>query len=252
MKNILFITGTDTGVGKTKVTAGIGRMLQQAGVQVGVCKPVETGCEPGPEGELLGADVAFLRSSLFATEAAAEIEDIVLHQYAAPAAPSVAAAAVGECIDFSAMCEKISEKSKQVDLMLLEGAGGLLVPINDEFTMLDLARELGASVLLVVASRLGALNHACLTLSVLNSARLPVFGYLFNEYSSVVEDPYRLARETNRQELSRLAAQYGVLEKAYLPVLADAGDVGEIDATFAAAEMQPFLESIIEYFDVRR
>jgi dethiobiotin synthetase len=252
MKNILFITGTDTGVGKTTISGGLCRLLAAEGLRVGVCKAIETGCELGKDGELFPADAAFLHSCLLPDSPQSRIEDIVYRRFAPAVAPSVAASIIGESIDFQEICQLIIERSKSVDILLVEGAGGLLVPINDELTMLDLAKEVEATVLLVVASKLGALNHACLSFSAISTAGLSSIGYVFNELSSPTEEPYPLAKQTNRKELARLAKKYGESELAYLPDLKNPRDLREIDRIFQGPEMKPFLESIIEYFDLRR
>lgn len=154
--SVLVVTGTDTGVGKTVVTAAVAALARTRGASVAVVKPAQTGVRPGMPGDL--DEVRRL----------AGVTD--LHEYArysAALAPAVAARLAGlPPPDLAACARRIQDLDR--DLVIVEGAGGLLVRYDDEgATLADLAHELKAPVLLTVRSGLGTLNHAALTLEVM-------------------------------------------------------------------------------------
>ena len=152
----LFVTGTDTGVGKTLVACEITRRLRAVGEDVGVLKPVETGV--GPEGPL---DAQALQAAAGSREA---IERICPQRFALPAAPTVAAAAEGRQVELSRVRESFAILAQRHDLMLVEGAGGLLAPAAEGVAMADLAGDLGLPLLLVTLAALGTINHTRLAL----------------------------------------------------------------------------------------
>ena len=158
--SILFVTGTDTGVGKTAVSCLLAAGLRHRGLNVGVFKPAETGCAVGPDGNLIPADAVLLRTYAGGGQL---IDDVCPYRLPEPLAPAVAAQRAGVHIDFPSLCERIQSAAKQHDVVLVEGAGGWLVPLTSQLLFADLAVALQAKVLVVVANRLGALNHALLT-----------------------------------------------------------------------------------------
>ena len=164
----LLITGTDTGVGKTWVGRALSHALVAAGRKVVAVKPVETGCDSAAshleDGALLAAATgqAEPRSALF--------------RFAAPVAPALAAEREGQAIDLDALVLQIEGVSQGAEVLLVEGAGGLLAPITWEWTVVDLARSLGAAALVVAADRLGTINHTQLTLSALELAGIDLVG----------------------------------------------------------------------------
>jgi dethiobiotin synthetase len=164
----LFVTGTDTGVGKTLVACALARGLRGRGLDVGVMKPVETGVgAAGP------ADARALRD-------AAGVEDgldrICPQSFALPAAPSVAAAAEGRVLDRQALRTAFDALRERHEFLLVEGAGGLLVPLAEDFSMADLAGELGLPLLVVARASLGTINHTRLTLEAAGGRHLSVAG----------------------------------------------------------------------------
>ena len=170
-----FITGTDTGVGKTFVACAIAAALRARGLRVGVMKPVETGC--GPAGVRRPRDAAALRAAAGST---LELDAICPWQLEAPLAPDVAARLEGKRIDPAGILSVFREIEPAHDFTLVEGAGGLLVPIDGPYTMADLACDLDLPLLVVVNSKLGAINHTLLTLEVAASHGLQVAGYILN------------------------------------------------------------------------
>jgi len=204
---VLLVTGTDTGVGKTWVSCGVLRGARAAGLRVAARKPAETGCDPDATGRLVGADAVALHAAAGADEPVDAVCPIRLPD---PLAPSFAARRAGVTIDVARVVASCRQRVAEVDLLLVEGAGGLLVPIADRFTFADLARELGARLLLVVGARLGAINHALLSLEVATSRGIPVAGFVVNHFSSTRD----LATDT-------LAAS--LRELTQVPLLAEVG-----------------------------
>lgn len=192
----IFITGTDTGVGKTFVTATLAAYLRDAGYRVGVMKPVETGCEER-EGKLIPADAMRLKD---ASGCAEPIERICPYRLAEPLAPSIAASRVGVKIDVDHLLAVYAEISATHDVTLVEGAGGLMVPLLPSYTYADFARVFKLPLLVVAANRLGVINHLLLTLEHASCKGLGTLGYVLNRNSNETS----LAAEANREALSNL------------------------------------------------
>jgi dethiobiotin synthetase len=168
----LFITGTDTGVGKTYVGCALARALRGRGQRVAVLKPVETGVSSEPE------DAVRLRE---AAADAAPLDDICPYRLRAPLAPAVAARLEGMTIDVTRLAELIARRAAAADVLIVEGAGGLLVPLAEQTTYLDLAARCGLPVLIVAANRLGTINHCALTAKVAAAGGLAVRGFVLTQ-----------------------------------------------------------------------
>lgn len=164
----LLITGTDTGVGKTWVARALGHALARAGRRVVAIKPVEMGCAHVAPRDEDGALLAAATGQAEPREA--------LYRFDADVAPAVAAEAAGSPIDLDAMLLRIEALTDGAEVLLLEGAGGLLTPFTWEWTIVDVARSVGAAALLVGSDRLGTINLALMTLSALELAGIPVAG----------------------------------------------------------------------------
>jgi dethiobiotin synthetase len=183
-----FVTGTDTGVGKTLVTAALLRRLRESGVAVAGMKPVAAGSIAGPEGPA-NEDALLLQE-----------ESSIRHRYALvnpwlfePAiAPHLAAAEAGITIDTKRITAAHAELRAGADVVLAEGAGGFLVPLDASRSLADLPALLGMDVLLVVGLRLGCLNHALLTAEAVTARGLTLAGWIGN-----VIDPGFARREEN-------------------------------------------------------
>ena len=173
----LFVTGTDTGVGKTFVAAGLARCLKDRGFAPGVLKPVETGCALR-RGKRIPRDGSFLKYMAGATE---PIEEIVPYRLAAPLAPQVAAEREGIRIQTRRLQSAFRAISSRHPCTLVEGAGGILVPVTRRTTMVDLMKQFKLPVLLVGRIGLGTLNHTLLTLFYLAQHTIPVAGIVFND-----------------------------------------------------------------------
>jgi len=201
----LLITGTDTGIGKTTVASAIAAALRRRGHNIGVVKPVETGCEPGSDGTLTASDALQLR---WAAGRADPIEVVCPYRLREPLAPSVAAQRDGATIEFADVVRHVRVVIESSELALVEGAGGLLVPLTTASTFADLARACDLRVLVVVGNRLGAINHARLTLDWARAATLSVAGYVVNTLAADAD----LAAQTNVEVLRELCGpSLGVL-----------------------------------------
>ena len=192
-----FITGTDTGVGKTFIACGIAAALRARGLRVGVMKPVETGC--GPPQARRPRDASALQSAAGKT---LDIETICPWQFEAPLAPDEAARREGRRVDPTGIVSIYAEIERAHDVTLVEGAGGLLAPIDGRYTMADLAHALNLPLLVVVDSKLGAINHTLLTLEAAASHGLTVIGYILNRAgpdgdAATITNANLLARCTN-------------------------------------------------------
>ena len=170
----LLVTGTDTGVGKTFVACALAQALRARGRTVAVMKPVETGVVSVPE------DAARLRE---AAADPASLDDVCPYQLRTPVAPSVAARVEGVAIDLARLEALIRRRRTAADVLLVEGAGGLLVPIADGVTYADLAARLGLPLLVVGANRLGTVNHCALTARVADWMGLAVLGFVLSQPS---------------------------------------------------------------------
>jgi dethiobiotin synthetase len=172
-----FITGTDTGVGKTVVTLGLMRALQDRGKTVAAMKPVASGCEPTASG-LVNADAVQLQQ-----QASIELSYERVNPYAfKPAiAPHIAAEQAGIHIETGNIVNIFNEIESSADCVLVEGVGGWQVPLTENETLADLAGALGLDVIMVVGIRLGCLNHALLTAASIAAAGCTLAGWVANQ-----------------------------------------------------------------------
>ncbi len=208
----IFITGTDTGVGKTVFACGLAAWLRDAGYRVGVMKPAETGCETGA-GTVVPQDAVALKE---ASGCQVPLETLCPYQLREPLAPSVAGEREGVHIDIEQLISLYGEISAGHDVTIVEGAGGLLVPIRPSYTYADLAFVLKIPILVIAANRLGMINHLLLTLEHAACRGLKVLGYVLND----MEPERSLAGDTNREVLASLT---GVPCLGELPYLEDPG-----------------------------
>ena len=197
MNRGLFITGTDTGVGKTIVTAALATLLRELGVDVGVMKPVATGCVRRREG-LVSEDGEFLAQ---AAESPETLEEITPIRLAAPLAPTVAAARARLTLDLAPVWAAWRRLRSAHDVMLVEGIGGLLCPVTPKESVADLAKTFGLPLLVVARPGLGTINHTALTVEAARARGLRVAGVIINRYHHDTTD---LAEATNPDEVQRV------------------------------------------------
>lgn len=174
----LFITGTDTGVGKTYVTALLIRELLERGVNVGAYKPACSGSVPGPDGRPLWEDVETLAAALGGRFSR---DETCPQRFAAPLAPPVAARLEGRAVDAGLLRAGAERWQGKIELLLVEGAGGLLCPLTERETVADLALDLGLPLVIVARLGLGTINHTLLTVEVARGRGLSVAGIVFNQ-----------------------------------------------------------------------
>lgn len=192
---IRFVTGTDTGVGKTLAAAALCRAERRAGRTVLYAKPVQTGLEPGEPGD---ADFVAV---------AAGVPVVECLRFPEPLAPAVAAERAGAAIDVDGLLADLSKAGDGFDRVVVEGAGGLLVPLWGDLTMADLADRLGAGLVVVARATLGTINHTALTIEAANARSLSVEGLIVSEWPA---DP-GATEQTNLARLSAMAPVLGLL-----------------------------------------
>jgi len=204
----LFITGTDTGVGKTQIACAIIRVLRGQGARVGAYKPAVSGSRSGPDGPIWD-DVTQLQAALGSGVAPERICPQCFH---APLAPPVAARQEGKTVDAALLRSGIDWWRGRADVVIVEGAGGLLSPVTETESVADVACDLGFPLIVVARASLGTINHTLLTLEAARHRRLHVAGIVLNQ--AVAADPHDPSPFTNAEELRRRA---GVPILANLP-----------------------------------
>ncbi len=188
-KKGLFITATDTGVGKTLIAGAIARLLTDQGVRVGVFKPIATGCQCGPHG-LVSTDAEFLSMCADNTDLLTIINPI---SYEIPAAPIVCEIREDRQVDFEAIASIYRSMCERMDIVVVEGIGGVRVPLSKGIDLLDLMKQFALPVVVVARPNLGTINHTLLTVDAVQSAGLHVAGLVINGYNAVTAD---IAEET--------------------------------------------------------
>lgn len=171
-----FITGTDTDVGKTWVTAGLLHALNEQGLSTVAMKPVASGCET-IDGQLRNADARCLMQHM---SARADYEEVNPYTFTPAIAPHIAAGQSGQHIDLEKIRQIAVRLARHADVILIEGVGGWQVPLNNTQTVADLAAMLQLPVIMVVAIKLGCLNHALLTAQSIKASGLPLAGWVAN------------------------------------------------------------------------
>jgi len=195
-----FVTGTDTGVGKTTVACAILAAARARGLRVDAIKPVETGCPVDEQGRMMPLDASALARATHGDETQARALNVYRH----PLAPSVAADYEGMPVDIELIEAGLQTlRRSRPDLLLMEGAGGLLVPLTDDLDMAGLARLFALPLLVVARDGLGTINHTLLTLEVARHRSIEVAGVILS--ASAAGTPARDA-ERNALEISRRGA----------------------------------------------
>lgn len=175
MANGVFIVGTDTDVGKTVVSAGLAMYLLHAGVRVGVMKPVASGCRQ--VGNALVSDDAVFLMEAAHNQFPSLTNPIRLRE---PLAPSVAAEIEGVTVSLEKIFRSYEKLSREYDFTIVEGVGGLCVPLYEQYMVADLIRDLGLPVLIVGRIGLGTINHTLLTVEALRERAIPIKGIILN------------------------------------------------------------------------
>jgi dethiobiotin synthetase len=194
----IFITGTDTGVGKTYVGSGIAASLRAKGVNVGVMKPAETGCRMRA-GNLIPADAIRLARAAGAHDPLTLINP---YRFRKPLAPFVAAKLEGKKIQASRIMNAYRALVRRHDFMIIEGAGGIMAPLSRNYLNLDLARAIGLPVVVVARPGLGTINHTLLTLAALKERGISIAGVVINHSDMRRQGP---AERTSPEEIEKIS-----------------------------------------------
>lgn len=221
----VFVTGTDTGVGKTWIAAGVTAVLRQWGLKAVYFKPVQSGC-PEENGRLIPTDARLAQELAGLKEPLELLTPITLRL---PLAPGVAAIQEGTQIDLGLWADSIRNLAGRYDFLVVEGAGGLYVPlIGTKFLVLDLVSWLRLPLVVVARPGLGTINHTALTVMAARQMGLPVAGVILNRYP---EKP-SLAEKTNPEVIEAITE---------VPVL---GKVPEVADLNSPAGRQTFLTAM--------
>ena len=195
MQTGFFITGTDTGVGKTAVTCALLHTFAGQGKQVVGMKPVAAGCDHTPDG-MQCDDVVQLQAH---SNVAAPLALINPYAFAPPVAPHIAAAQCAVEIELEQILASFNALQGMADIVVVEGVGGFMVPLNAHQTTADLSVKLALPVILVVGMRLGCLSHALLTAQAITHCGLQLAGWVANQI-----DPKMLVAEDNLHTLQAM------------------------------------------------
>ena len=195
-----FITGTDTNVGKTVVTACLLALYREQGIDTGVMKPIETGVDQECSSEA-NSDAKFL---LTISGNGDPIEEICPIRLKPTAAPLQAARIAGQTIDISLILENFRRLQAKHDRMLVEGIGGLLVPLTADYSVSDLIKDMNLPLIIVSRFSLGTINHTLLTVKVARETGVEIAGIILNHSEDRSLNEIELGQASLIQELSNV------------------------------------------------
>ncbi len=185
----IFVTGTDTEIGKTVIAGGLAAVLKQAGANVGVMKPISTGDM---------TDAEYLKHAAQVDDPLHLINPVSLQH---PLAPSVSANIEGKQVDMSQISKAYSILQQKYDYFIVEGVGGIAVPINDDKLVVDLIKYLGLPIIIVANAGLGTINHTILTVEYARQHEITILGIVLNMFQS---EKASLAELTNPKKIERV------------------------------------------------
>ena len=177
----VFVTGTDTGIGKTFVTAGLAAVMQSLGYKAGVYKPFQSGAEE-KNGFLISPDLSYVKKLDF------YVDTLCTYLLYAPTAPYVAAQEQGVTINLGTVSREFLTLKQSCETVLVEGAGGLMVPVTKDALMGDVAKMLDIPILIVARPDLGTINHTLLTINQAKVMGLDIAGVVINRYPQGTND----------------------------------------------------------------
>lgn len=234
----VFITGTDTEVGKTVVAAGLTLALRARGVDVGVMKPFATGAVRQVDG-LVAADTRFLMAAAECADPSSIVTPVCLEE---PLAPAVAASRAGVDVNLEAVAEAFQELQRRHEFVVVEGVGGVAVPVRGQVVVGDLHELMPLPMWVVARPGLGTVNHTALTVEYARARSWDVVGIVLND---VGEGPSGVAEDTNPGVIEALT---GVPIVATLPrvrgVSVEGLAMDGLEAAFASALRDGVLESL--------
>jgi dethiobiotin synthetase len=224
------VTGTDTGIGKTVVSCALAARARQLGLRVAGMKPIESGVVERPVSDSgLASDAERLRAACASTLPLSVVRPYVLEE---PLAPMIAATRANITIDIAVLDSALARLEQDADVVLVEGAGGLLVPIDLRVSYLDLFARWQLPLLLVAGNKLGVLNHVLLTVRAAETAGVPVRAIVL---TSLSDRDATVAETTNFDALVTLLPHYTILRFPWvdrpddLDILAAAAEGGGLD-----------------------
>lgn len=226
--NVIAIAGIDTGIGKSVATGLLARSLLESGSRVITQKMVQTGCQDVSEDILLHREIMGL--SLQDVDRDGTTCPCV---FSYPASPHLAAGMDNRTVDVLGISDATSRLQETFDTVLLEGAGGLLVPLHESLLFADYLKEKGYPLILVTSARLGSINHTLLSIEACRSRGLQLNGLLYNLYGKIDST---IARDT-RQVFCRSLREYG-----YLCPVVDMPDQDAVGGAFNPADVEILLE----------
>lgn len=174
--NGIFITATDTGVGKTFVSAGIASALKNRGINTGVMKPVHTGCRQ-KSGKLIPEDTLYLMKAASIDD---PIELVTPYMFREPVAPSVAAEKTNTVISVEKIIKSYKALCRHHEYMIVEGIGGIMVPIKNGIYVADLIKKLDLPAIIITRPDLGTINHTLLTIDYMKNRKIQIKGVVIN------------------------------------------------------------------------
>ncbi|MBI5181916.1 MAG: dethiobiotin synthase [Nitrospirae bacterium] len=194
----IFISGTDTGVGKTVVAGGLACTLKREGLDIGVMKPVQTGCAAKKGSGFIAPDTEFL---IRISGVKDKINLVAPYRLKEPLAPSVAAEAEDRVIDIKKIVSAYNLLTQKHNFIIVEAAGGILVPIWEDFLFIDLIKRLSLPIIIVARIGLGTINHTLMTVRCARSAGIEIIGIIFNHTNNIKDG---IAEKTNPDIIKRL------------------------------------------------
>lgn len=193
----VFITATDTGVGKTLIAGAIAKILRQSGKNAGVFKPIATGCKRTKQG-LVSEDAEFLAHC---ADSEFSLDIINPVTFKIPAAPFACEKAENRKVDLRKIAAAYKQICRKSDFVIVEGIGGIRVPITDGLDVLGLAKLFNLPVVIVARAKLGTINHTLLTIDAVRQAGLSLAGIIINGYDETTKD---YAEKTNAEIIKKL------------------------------------------------
>ncbi len=219
----VFVTATNTGVGKTLVASALVKCLTQCGIDVGVMKPIETGVSQSTRAQ---SDGARLRKAAGTDDPFIEVSPYV---FRLPVAPLSAARAEGKTVQMATILRTFRNLRQKHRFMVVEGVGGIYVPVSPALNLLDLICKMRLPAIVVGQSGLGGINHALLTLQALREQNVPVMALVLNQQRPVRTKIARAQEESTVDLLRRLAGVPIVGPLLYTPTINRSWDDGLID-----------------------
>jgi dethiobiotin synthetase len=199
MAQAYFVIGTDTNVGKTYVASALVQHFVQSGLKTVGMKPVASGCELNQQGELINEDSLAL---INVSNVKAPLDLINPYRFKPAIAPHLAAEQVGVAVKLDSIIQAYQQLTTLAEMVVVEGAGGFFVPLNQTETLADLAMQLNIPIILVVGMRLGCINHALLTVEAIQARGLSLAGWVANQ----IDPGFDMFKENLSSLQQRIAA----------------------------------------------